>query len=98
MKKMTQDFSENIKKESTDQKELFLKIYGLLEGIYGDDEVDLEAIMSVIAGLKEREHLRENIGELGGFLLSQEGLICAQKGVETYDANILNKLYNKDSR
>ncbi len=58
----------------------------------------LEAIMSVIAGLKEREHLRENIGELGGFLLSQEGLICAQKGVETYDANILNKLYNKDSR
>ena len=67
MTKMTLGFSENIKKESPDHRKLFLEIYDMLEGIYGDNNVDLEAIMSVIDGLKEKEHLRDNIGELGAF-------------------------------
>jgi SIR2-like domain len=92
MKKMTTEFYEWIWKEVSHKKDLFVKIYDILQVIYGEGNVDLEAIMSVITGLKEREHFRENIGELGGFLLRQQGIVNANQKVEEYDVKILTEL------
>jgi hypothetical protein len=69
MKKMTKEFSERICEE-----DLFININEILLEIYGKGKVYLEAIMSVISGLKEGEHFRENIGELGAFFLTQQGI------------------------
>jgi hypothetical protein len=55
------------------EKEVFDLIYNSLGKIFGKD-VDLEAVMSVIVGLREREHIMENIGELGLFILENNGI------------------------
>ncbi len=79
MTKLTLEFSEHIKKGPSDQRKLFLEIYNMLEGIYGNNNVDLEAIMSVIDGLKEKEHLRENVGDLGVFFSVRRELMMLEK-------------------
>jgi SIR2-like protein len=72
MTQMTTTFEAKISKKP--EKELFNTIYKTLAKVYGRDNVDLEAIMSVISGLKEEAHLRDNIGELGLFLLERKGI------------------------
>jgi uncharacterized protein YydD (DUF2326 family) len=103
---MTTEFSEQIEKVSsasastereryillTKRKGLFAKIYETLQPFYGEGKVDLEAIMYVITGLKEREHIRENIGDLGAFLLGQQGVVKASQEVQGYDIKILTEL------
>ena len=59
-------------------------------GIYGKNKVDLEAIMSVIIGLKEERRIRDNIGELGLFGLAKKGGISSSDF--SYDNNALNRL------
>ena len=62
--------------------------------MYGEDNVDLEAVMSVIAGLKEKERLRDNIGELGVFILERQGIINYANKFK-YSADILESLEHK---
>jgi hypothetical protein len=45
-----------------------------LAKVHGKDRIGLEAIMSVIDGLKDKERLQENMGDLGLFLLQIEGI------------------------
>lgn len=51
--------------------------------------------MSVIAGLQSREHFREDVGELGAFLLKQEGFKRSQQLVKTYGVRTLKGFENK---
>ncbi|MGH9926226.1 MAG: hypothetical protein ACREAS_04975, partial [Nitrososphaera sp.] len=55
MKKMTTSFATKIRNKASTSKEskIFDDIYDALTGVYGNNNVDLEAIMSVIVGLKE---------------------------------------------
>ena len=76
MKKMTATFAKKIRSKpgKDEQKKVFNIIYNSLAKVYGKDKVDLEAIMSVIVGLKEKERLTDNIGELGSFVLERKGI------------------------
>jgi uncharacterized protein YacL (UPF0231 family) len=65
-----------------------------LAKVYGEDKVDLEAIISVIDGLKEKERLKENIGELGLFMLERKGIINHTNEFE-YNTDILEVLEDK---
>jgi predicted CopG family antitoxin len=60
MKQLTDSFSERIQQNKSllKKREMFADIYNSLA-----DKVDLEAIMSVIVGLKEENRVRDNIGE-----------------------------------
>ena len=73
MKQMTTSFATNIRNKAFLSKEskIFNDIYDALAGVYGYDNVDLEAIMSVIVGLKEG-HIKDNIGDLGLFALAKK--------------------------
>ena len=42
---------------------MFADIYNSLADVYGKDKVDLEAIMSVIVGVKEENRVTDNTGE-----------------------------------
>lgn len=66
MKEMTTSFATRIWNKASLSKEskIFNDIYDALARVYRNDNVDLEAIMSVIVGLKEG-HIKDNIGDLG---------------------------------
>jgi hypothetical protein len=53
--------------------------------------VDLEAIMSVILGLKEKGRIRDNLSELGIFMLERKGIIVLSEGSE-FKNEVLDKL------
>jgi len=76
MKQMTMTFAHEIRNKvgQDREKRVFNTIYKSLAKVYGEQNVDLEAIMSVIAGLKEKEHIKENIGDLGLFVLERKGI------------------------
>lgn len=71
MRKITSTFSAKINEEGAgeEEKNLFNTVYNSLEKVYGEGKVDLEAVMSVITGLRDNERLQENIGDLGLFIL-----------------------------
>ena len=96
MKQMTLDFGNQIRRKEggEEERDVFDLIYSSLEKAYGKDKVDIEAIMSVIVGLKEKEHVKENIGELGLFMLERKGIIDHTIGSE-YKTEILDKLENE---
>jgi SIR2-like domain len=75
MKQMTKSFAEKIRSRGKPaEKKLFHTIYKSLTHEYAEDNLDLEAIMSVIVELKEKNRLKDNIGELGLFVLAKEGI------------------------
>jgi hypothetical protein len=94
MKQMTKGFAKEIKNKDRKEAYLFRLIYNSLENMHGKNNVDLEAIMSVIIGLKEKERPNENIGDLGLFILKRKGIIGAAKYFK-YDIELLNKLEKK---
>jgi len=59
--------------------------------ICGRNKVNLEAIMSVILGLKEKVRIRDNLGELGIFMLERKGIIDLSNGSE-FKKEVLDKL------
>ena len=77
VKQITTNFANEIINKESDSKErqIFDLIYNSLKKVYGEDKVDLEAIISVIAGLREKEQLKENIGELALFILERKACI-----------------------
>ena len=92
MREMTRTFTEKLKKKG--EKKVFNIIYSSLEKIYGKDNVDLEAIMSVISALKEKERLIDNIGELGLFILEKNGILNHIDQFK-YDISILDNLESR---
>jgi hypothetical protein len=92
MKQMTRDFAKQI--TSKEERQVFKLIYNSLKKIYGKDKVDLEAIISVITYLKEKERLKDNIGELGLFMLERKGIIDIESTF-AYKTETLDKLENK---
>ena len=75
MKKMTSTFADELKEKGKNEEvEVFDLIYKSLETVYGRDKVDIEAIMSVIHGLKEKGQVMDNIGDLGLFILERKGI------------------------
>jgi hypothetical protein len=75
MKKMTSTFADELKEKGENEEvEVFDLIYKSLETVYGRDKVDIEAIMSVIHGLKEKAQVMDNIGDLGLFILERKGI------------------------
>lgn len=94
MKQMTTTFAKKMRSkvgQKKMKKEVFNTIYNSLVRVYGKDNVDLEAIMSVIAGLKEKERLKDNIGDLGLFILERKGIINYVNQFK-YNADILDNL------
>ena len=69
MKEMTKAFIEELRMK--EEKRAFSVIYRSLAKIYNGN-VDLEAVMSVISALKEKERARDNISELGLFILEKK--------------------------
>jgi hypothetical protein len=92
MKQMTEEYAEQISKDVSISRQLFFQIFKSSQDAYGKKNVDIEAIMSIIAGLKEREHLRENIGDLAAFYLKQEGMRYVQEEFKKYDKGRLSCL------
>lgn len=92
MKQMTSSFSTKIGEDSSllKEKEVFDEIYNSLTDVYGKDNVDLEAIMSVIVGLQESDHIRDNIGDLGLFALAKKDVLDFLNF--KYDIAILGRL------
>jgi hypothetical protein len=75
MKQLTKSFAVKIQNKNSMIAQVFTEIYDLLAGVYGDDRVDLEAVMSVIVGLKDDNRIRDNVGDLGLFVLAKKGNI-----------------------
>jgi hypothetical protein len=75
MKEMTRVFIKELRKK--EEKKAFSDIYRSLTKIYNGN-VDLEAVMSVISALKEKERARDNISELGLFILEKKGVLIKQ--------------------
>jgi hypothetical protein len=99
MKSMTTTFAEKIRNKASQnmgERKIFDSIYTSLAKAY-EDKVDLEAIFSVIVGLKEKEHINDNIGEMGLFILGLEGIMNPAKKF-TFNIDILNSLENKFKR
>jgi hypothetical protein len=95
MKKMTSTFADELKEKGENEEvEAFGLIYKSLETVYGRDKVDIEAIMSVIHGLKEKEQVRDNIGDLGLFILERKGITDLLNGSEL-KKEVLDKLETK---
>jgi len=62
MKEMTSTFTNELReKGEKEEVEAFDLIYKSLETVYGKDKVDIEAIMSVIHGLKRQRYRRSSI-------------------------------------
>jgi hypothetical protein len=95
MKQMTVNFARKIRGSAfrPSEKKLFNTIYGSLAKVYGVDNVDLETIMSVIVGLNEENHIKDNIGELGLFILEKNKITSFTK--PNYDVVTLDRLENK---
>lgn len=93
---MTRDFANKIrsKKGKNEERQVFDLIYNSLTKVYGEDKVDLEAIISVIADLKEKDRLKDNIGELGLFMLGRKGIVDIECTF-AYKTETLDKLENK---
>jgi hypothetical protein len=96
MKQITTNFANEIidKEGNSKETQIFDLIYNSLANVYGEDKVDLEAIISIIAGLREKEQVKENIGELALFMLERKGVL---HGINEFDYNIdtLNNLEDK---
>ena len=101
MKSMTTSFAEEIRNNASrniGERKIFETVYTSLGKAYEEqDNVDLEAIISVITGLKEKEHVNENIGDLGLFMLQIGWKINTEKEF-AFDTKILNSLENKFKR
>lgn len=74
MKQMTGSFAARVREDDflLKEREIFFEIYDTLAKVYGKHNVDLEAVMSVIVALKERDRIRDNIGDLGLFMLAKK--------------------------
>jgi hypothetical protein len=95
MKEMTSTFANELReKGEKEEVEAFGLIYKSLETVYGKDKVDIEAIMSVIHGLKEKGQVKDNIGDLGLFILERKGITDVLTGSEL-KIEVLNKLETK---
>lgn len=96
MRRITTTFANKVGNKAVEKKEknVFNTVYKTLAKVYGKDKVDLEAIMSVIAGLKEKEYIHGNIGELGLFVLQREGIKNYVKQFK-YSTNVLDNLEKK---
>jgi SIR2-like domain len=96
MKQMTTAFANKIRNKGgkNEERQAFNLIHNSLAKAYGKDKVDLEAIISVIADLKEKERLKDNIGELGLFMLERKGIIDIESTF-AYKTKTLDKLENK---
>jgi hypothetical protein len=108
MKEMTRVFIKELRKK--EEKKAFSDIYRSLTKIYNGN-VDLEAVMSVISALKEKERARDNISELGLFILEKKGVLIKQiigqfkYNISTLDnlesrfkKHVRNKVVNRNSR
>ncbi len=96
MKEMTRVFKQEL--GIKEEKRAFSAIYQSLAKIYNDD-VDLEAVMSVISALKEKERARDNISELGLFILEKKGILIKQiKDQFKYNISVLNNLESRFKR
>lgn len=75
MKQLTESFAQTLQQNNSvsNESKIFEDIYDSLAEEYGRDKVDLEAVMSVIVGLKEKNQVRDNIGDLGLFILHKKG-------------------------
>jgi hemoglobin-like flavoprotein len=71
LKAMTKEFYERMNSNINDQTDLFNKIYYSMEEIYGKDNVDIESIISVIIGLKDKPRVKENLGDLSLFIINR---------------------------
>lgn len=87
---MASSFTDELSRQKK-EKQVFDNIYNSLENEYGKAKVDIEAIMSVIMGLKEKRKVRGNIGD---DLLPVESVISLLDKFE-YSEHILNKLENE---
>jgi hypothetical protein len=95
MKQITTNFGKIMNEEGVSkEKQTFDLIYNSLAKVYGEDKVDLEAIISVIAGLREKEQFKENIGDLALFLLEMKESLHWINEFE-YDIDVLNNLEDK---
>lgn len=91
LKALTKEFYDMIQSNDTKERHLFNQIYESMEAIYGKDNVDVESIISVIIGLKDESKVKENIGDLGLFLLNKyEPDIY--KPLKAHDSQTLNNL------
>ncbi|MGB6531822.1 MAG: hypothetical protein WBF33_27250 [Candidatus Nitrosopolaris sp.] len=89
---MATSFTDELsRKGQKKEKQVFDNIYNSLENEYGKAKVDIEAIMSVIIGLKEKRKAR---GSIGDDLLPVESVINLLDKFE-YSEHILNKLENE---
>lgn len=66
-----------------------------MERVYGKDNVDIESIISIISGLKDKSKTKENIGDLGLFILDKnESDICKPfVDCDNQTINNLEKIY-----
>jgi hypothetical protein len=93
MKEMTRVFIQELRMK--EEKRAFSVIYRSLAKIYNGN-VDLEAVMSVISALKEKERARDNISELGLFILEKKGILIKQiKAQFKYNISVLNNLESR---
>ena len=96
MRQITLTFDEKINRINAPkkQKTVFNTVYRSLVKIYGKENVDLEAIMTVIVGLREKEHLKENIGEK----LGNNKLKILSDKIFSFKAGDIAVLLNPDSK
>jgi hypothetical protein len=69
LKTLTKEFYNLVNLKADDRTHFFNKIYHSMEEIYGKDNVDIESIISVIVGLKDKARIKENLGDLSLFTL-----------------------------
>jgi len=93
LKVMTKEFYEHINSKVNDpfQTDLFNKIYHSMEEIHGKDNVDIESIISVIVGLKDKLRIKENLGDLSLYIISRNNLDIYD-AFKDVDIEILNDL------
>ena len=96
LKAMTKEFYEHINSKINDplQTDLFNKIYHSMEEIHGKENVDIESIISVIIGLKDKLKVKENLGDLSLYIMKRNNsdIYGVFKDV---DIAILNELENR---
>lgn len=69
MDQLTKDFDEMIEKSNEPNlKNIYRKIVEIMNKIF-DGKPDIESIMSVIIGLKDKNHLKENLGDFALYIL-----------------------------
>lgn len=96
LKAMTKEFYElmNSKVNDATQTDLFNEIYYSMEDVHGKDNVDIESIISVIIGLKDKLRIKENLGDLSLYILNRNKS-DTYNVFKDVDVAILNDLENR---